>query len=136
MITNLDDAIKYFEENKNQKGIFLPNIAPETKIKITTTHSVYDLIYLGENKANITGGTMSDGRPRYPNPEPILILGSSWGGMMTKTDWIMYQLRLSFIELNKNLVTITSNVLEVEMESFDGSWKHETSWQKDQPISQ
>ena len=72
-------------------GVHLRDVLPGTVLEVTTQNRAYTILYKGWDQALISG------HPVFcPEPIPVTIHGSTWGGSMIKTRYIGRGMRLEF----------------------------------------
>ena len=89
---NLDEAINsHIVESEIEGGVHLRDVPPGTILEVTTQNRAYKILYQGWDQAMISG------HPVFcPEPVPVTIHGSTWGGSMIKTRYIGRGMRLEF----------------------------------------
>ena len=89
---NLSDAINSnIVQSEIEGGVHLRDVQPGTILEVTTQNRAYIIIYQGWDQALISG------HPVFcPEPVPVTIHGSTWGGSMLKTHFIGRGMRLEF----------------------------------------
>src|SRR3989344_9036166 len=89
------DIIRNFEQSERDGGVYIDDIEVGACLRIRTTDHTALLVKCSENEFFICG------HPRYyPSPIPISIIGSTWGGMMLKRQFIGIGMHLQFIRTN------------------------------------
>lgn len=89
-------------------GVFLRDLQPETVLQIRTCHHNYTAVFLGDNQALISG------HPQIcPNPVPVAIAGSTWGGTMLKLHFLGRGMRLEFHHPGYRTPIVTSPIQEI-----------------------
>jgi len=122
IVTEVDPLLSMFtphpnfsdEVNRNvlqseiEGGVFLKDLPPATVLEIETRHHSYTLVFLGESSALISG------HPRYcPEPVPVAIAGSTWGGTMLKLRFVGRGMHLEFHHPEYRTPIITSAIQEI-----------------------
>ena len=93
--------------DSEHEGLYLRDLVSGDLVEIFTHNRVYRLVYQGEGEGLISG------HPEFcPEPIPVKILGSTWGGSMIKTDFIGCGMHLEFLPAGTRRVT-TSRILEI-----------------------
>ena len=93
--------------DSEHEGLYLRDLEAGDVVEIFTQNRVYRMIYEGDGEAMISG------HPEFcPEPIPVKILGSTWGGSMIKTDFIGCGMHLEFRPAGTRRVT-TSRILEI-----------------------
>ena len=89
---NLSDAINSrIVESELEGGVHLRDVAPGTVLEVQTQNRAYTILYKGWDQALISG------HPVFcPQPVPVTIHGSTWGGSMLKSHYIGRGMRLEF----------------------------------------
>src|SRR3984893_10267483 len=105
---NLGDAINSnIVKSEIEGGVYLRDVQPGTVLEVTTQNRAYTILYQGWDQALISG------HPVFcPEPVPVTIHGSSWGGSMLKTRYIGRGMRLEFAHPDFEPIT-TSVILNV-----------------------
>jgi hypothetical protein len=90
--TNLDEAINsHIVQSEIEGGVYLRDVLPGTVLEVTTQNRAYTILYKGWDQALISG------HPIFcPEPVPVTIHGSTWGGSMIKSRYIGRGMRLEF----------------------------------------
>jgi len=90
--TNLDEAVNsHIVQSEIEGGVHLRDVLPGTVLEVTTQNRAYTILYKGWDQALISG------HPVFcPEPIPVTIHGSTWGGSMIKTRYIGRGMRLEF----------------------------------------
>jgi hypothetical protein len=78
---NLSDAVNNnIVQSEIEGGVHLQDLPPGTVLEVQTQNRSYTILYKGWDQALISG------HPVFcPQPVPVTIHGSSWGGSMLKT---------------------------------------------------
>ena len=72
-------------------GVHLQDLTPGTVLEVQTENRAYTILYKGWDQALISG------HPVFcPQPVPVTIHGSTWGGSMIKMRYIGRGMRLEF----------------------------------------
>src|SRR5574343_85503 len=100
----LDEKI---ENQKDKHGLYIKNLKSGTKLTIETTNSFYEIEVLDPKQVLLFGGSLPDGKTRFPKPIKAYFHGSTWGGSAIMLDWLGKDMRLEF-SLNKNQILTTS----------------------------
>ena len=89
---NLDEAINsHIVQSEIEGGVHLRDVLPGTVLEVTTQNRAYTILYKGWDQVLISG------HPVFcPEPIPVTIHGSTWGGSMIKTRYIGRGMRLEF----------------------------------------
>ena len=121
--SNLGDEVnRNIAESELQGGVHLDNAPVGSRFSIVMRDHVALLVKQGESDYLISGHSIY-----YPEPIPIRVLGSTWGGMMLKPKFIGRGMRFVFIRLGRepdfrvegeylidNNGITTSEILEIE----------------------
>jgi len=88
-------------------GVYLKDLSPGAILSIQTTNRVYEMKFLGNGSALISG------HPEFcPEPAEVQIQGSTWGGSMVKTKFLGRGMHLEFEHpLHRRIVT--SRILDI-----------------------
>jgi hypothetical protein len=89
---NLSDAVNgNIVGSEIEGGVHLRDLPPGTVLEIRTQNRAYTVLYQGSDRAMISG------HPVFcPQPVPVTIHGSTWGGSMLKARFIGRGMRLEF----------------------------------------
>jgi hypothetical protein len=89
---NLSDAVNgNIVQSEIEGGVHLRDLPPGTVLEVRTQNRAYIILYKGWDQALISG------HPVFcPDPIPVTIHGSTWGGSMLKTRFIGRGMRLEF----------------------------------------
>src|SRR4051812_7402634 len=89
---NLSDAVNgKIIQSEVEGGVHLGDLSPGTVLEVRTQNRAYTILYKGRDQALISG------HPVFcPQPVPVTIHGSTWGGSMLKTRYIGRGMRLEF----------------------------------------
>ena len=89
---NLEESINsHIVQSEVEGGVHLRDVLPGTVLEVTTQNRAYTILYQGWDQALISG------HPVFcPEPIPVTIHGSTWGGSMIKTRYIGRGMRLEF----------------------------------------
>ncbi len=103
-----DEVNRNILQSEIEGGVFLKDLPPATVLQIDTHHHSYTLVFLGESNALISG------HPRYcPDPVPVAIAGSTWGGSMLKLRFVGRGMHLEFHHPEYRTPIITSAIQEI-----------------------
>ena len=105
---NLSDAVNgNMVGSEIEGGVHLRDLPPGTVLEIRTQNRAYTVLYQGSDRALISG------HPVFcPQPVPVTIHGSTWGGSMLKARYIGRGMRLEFAHPHFTPIR-TSLILEV-----------------------
>ena len=89
---NLSDDINHnIVQSEVEGGVHLRDVPPGTILEVQTQNRAYKILYKGWDQALISG------HPVFcPEPVPVTIHGSTWGGSMLKSRFIGRGMRLEF----------------------------------------
>jgi hypothetical protein len=89
---NLSDEINNnIVQSEVEGGVHLRDVPPGTVLEVKTQNRAYKILYQGWDQALISG------HPVFcPEPVPVTIHGSTWGGSMLKSRFIGRGMRLEF----------------------------------------
>ena len=109
---HLDSSVnRRIVQSEIEGGVHLGDVAPGTVLEIETENRAYTIRYQGLGRALISG------HPLFcPEPTPVTIHGSTWGGSMIKTGFIGRGMRLEFAAAASLPIT-TSVIREVRAAS-------------------
>jgi len=105
---NLADGVNgNIVQSEVEGGVFLKNLPPGTVLRVQTQNHAYTILYQGWDRAMISG------HPVFcPEPVPVTIHGSTWGGSMLKALFIGRGMHLEFGHPDYDPIR-TSRILEV-----------------------
>ena len=105
---NLSDEVNHnIVQSEIEGGVYLQDLPLEGRLEIETQHHYYTVVNRGDGEALISG------HPLYcPEPVPVRITGSSWGGSMLKLRFIGRGMHLEFWHPAFRSIT-TSRVVEI-----------------------
>ncbi|HZE27890.1 MAG TPA: hypothetical protein VE083_10905 [Terriglobales bacterium] len=106
---NLGDEVNHnIVQSEIEGGVFLNELQPRTILQIHTQHHCYTAVFLGDNQALIWG------HPEFcPQPVPVAIAGSTWGGTMLKVRFVGRGMRLEFHHPGYRTPIVTSPIREI-----------------------
>jgi len=106
---NLSDEVnRDIAQSEIEGGVFLNNLPPATTLEIQTQHHCYLIVVLADNSVLISG------HPQYcPEPVPVAIAGSTWGGSMLKRRFVGRGMRLEFCHPAYPKPIVTSRIREI-----------------------
>jgi len=86
-----DDINRNIVQSEVEGGVHLRDVPPGTVLEVQTQNRAYKILYKGWDQALISG------HPVFcPEPVPVTIHGSTWGGSMLKSRFIGRGMRLEF----------------------------------------
>jgi hypothetical protein len=115
---NLSDEVNgNIVHSEIEGGVFLEDLPPSTVLQIYTQHRCYTAVILGGSQALISG------HPEYcPEPVPVAIAGSTWGGSMLKMHFVGRGMHLEFHHPEYRTPIVTSLVQDIhECQQENGS---------------
>jgi hypothetical protein len=94
-------------QSEIEGGVYLKNLQPGTVLRVETQNHAYIILYQGWDQAMISG------HPVFcPEPVPVTIHGSTWGGSMLKEQFIGRGMYLEFAHPDYEPIR-TSRILDV-----------------------
>ncbi len=94
-------------QSEVEGGVYLDDLPEGSALEVETIHHRYTIV----NHAN--GRALISGHPRFcPEPIPVTIEGSTWGGSMLKVGFIGIGMRLTFLHPTFRTIT-TSRVINI-----------------------
>ncbi len=105
---NLGDEINHnIVQSEVEGGVHLDDLGEGMVLEVETQHHEYTIVNRGGGQALICG------HPKYcPDPVPVRIDGSTWGGSMLKVRYIGRGMRLEFRHPVYQTI-LTSYIVEV-----------------------
>ena len=105
---HLSDVInRHIIQSEIEGGVHLGDVLPGTVLEVETQNRAYRIQYQGLGRALISG------HPVFcPEPTPVTIHGSTWGGSMIKSGFIGRGMHLEFGHPEFEPIT-TSVILQV-----------------------
>jgi|SRR5579871_2573914 len=106
---SLSDAVnRKIIQSEIEGGVFLQDLPPATVLDIQTQHHLYTAVVLAENSVLICG------HPEYcPEPVPVAVAGSTWGGSMLKRGFVGRGMHLEFSHPNYRTPITTSRIQQI-----------------------
>ena len=113
--TNLSDQVNHnIIQSEIEGGVYLCNLPPSTVLEIQTQHHCYLVVLLDDGHALISG------HPEYcPEPTPVAIAGSTWGGSMLKRRFVGRGMQMEFRHPRYATPIVTSRVREIREPQVD-----------------
>jgi len=103
-----NDVNRDIVQSEIDGGVKLQNLRPGSTLHIRTQHTSYLVLVVAGNLALISG------HPRYcPQPVPVEIAGSTWGGSILKTRFIGRGMHLEFRHPKYRTPIVTSPIQEI-----------------------
>ena len=105
---NLSDCVNgNIVQSEVEGGVYLSRLAPGTVLRVQTQNHTYTILYQGWDRAIMSG------HPVFcPEPVPVTIHGSTWGGSMLKARFIGRGMHLEFGHPDYEPIR-TSRILDV-----------------------
>ena len=106
---NLSDEVnRNIVRSEIEGGVFLHDLPPASVLQIQTQHHCYTVVCLQDSSVLISG------HPQFcPQPIPVAIAGSTWGGSMLKRRYVGRGMRLEFCHPDYRTPIITSSIVEI-----------------------
>jgi hypothetical protein len=99
-------------QSEMEGGVHLRNLAPGTVLRVQTQNHWYTILYQGGDYQGCDQAMIS-GHPVFcPEPVPVTIHGSTWGGSMLKARFIGRGMHLEFAHPDYEPIR-TSRILDV-----------------------
>ncbi len=110
---HLSDEVNHnLVRSEIEGGVRLQDLKPGSHLEVYTQHTCYDLVVLSGNTVMISG------HPLYcPQPVPVTITGSTWGGSMLKVRFIGRGMHLEFHHPEYHMPIVTSPIQEIRESS-------------------
>jgi len=90
-------------------GVYLRDLSPGAALSIQTRNRVYEMVFLGDGAALISG------HPEFcPQPVEVQIHGSTWGGSMIMTKYVGRGMHLEFGH-PVHQVIVTSRIIDIRV---------------------
>lgn len=105
---NLSDEVnRNIVQSEIEGGVYLDDSLKGLVLEVETRNHWYTIVHRGEGQALISG------HPKFcPDPVPVRIAGSTWGGSMLKARYIGRGMRLEFLHPTYRTIT-TSPIVDV-----------------------
>ncbi|MGA2608641.1 MAG: hypothetical protein ABSH01_14450 [Terriglobia bacterium] len=86
-----DEVNRNIVQSEIEGGVYLDELCEGAVLEVETQHHGYTIVIRGRGRELISG------HPKYcPDPVPVRIAGSTWGGSMLKVRFIGRGMRLEF----------------------------------------
>ncbi|MGD0129231.1 MAG: hypothetical protein ABSF46_28235 [Terriglobia bacterium] len=86
-----DEVNRNIAQSEIEGGVYLDGLCEGAMLEVETQHHAYTIVIRGRGRDLISG------HPKYcPNPVPVRIEGSTWGGSMLKVRFIGRGMQLEF----------------------------------------
>ena len=103
-----DEINRNIIQSEIEGGVFLQNLPNGAVLEIETQNRVYTLVSRGD------GDALLSGHPTFcPEPAPVQIHGSTWGGSMLKRRYVGRGMRLEFCHPEYRTPIVTSSIQEI-----------------------
>jgi hypothetical protein len=103
-----DDVNRHIVQSEIEGGVFLRDLPSATVLQIQTRNHCYTAVLLDDNCALISG------HPEFcPEPVPVVIAGSTWGGCMLKKHYVGRGMHLEFLHPQYDAPIVTSAIQEI-----------------------
>ena len=106
---HLGDQINHnIIQSEIEGGVYLKDLPVEGKLEIETENRSYTLVNRG------SGEVLISGHPEFcPQPVPVQIHGSNWGGCMLKAGFLGRGMHLEFQHPGYRGAIVTSRIVEL-----------------------
>jgi len=102
-----DEVNRNIAQSEIEGGVYLDNLSEGAVLEVETQNRWYTIVIRGHGEELISG------HPKYcPDPLPVRIAGSTWGGSMLKMRFIGRGMRLEFCHPTYPRI-ITSRVVDI-----------------------
>ena len=102
-----DEVNRNIAQSEIEGGVYLDRLCEGAVLEVETQHHGYTIVIRGHGRDLISG------HPKYcPDPVPVRIEGSTWGGSMLKVRYIGRGMRLEFRHPTYQRI-ITSCIVEI-----------------------
>jgi len=102
-----DEVNRNIAQSEIEGGVCLDALSEGTVLEVETQHHWYTIVNRSDGEALISG------HPNYcPDPVPVRIAGSTWGGSMLKLRYIGRGMHLEFCHPTYHTIT-TSRVVDI-----------------------
>jgi hypothetical protein len=120
---NLSDEVnRNIAKSEIEGGVLLDNLPDGEVLEVETQNRWYTIVNRGSGRALISG------HPKFcPQPVPVRIAGSTWGGSMIKLRFIGRGMHIEFRHPTFKTI-ITSRVVEIR------SCPHQTAARRPEPV--
>jgi hypothetical protein len=109
-----DEVNRSIAQSEIEGGVHLDDLSEGAVLKVETQHHRYTIIHGSGCEALISG------HPNYcPEPVPVRIAGSTWGGSMLKLRFIGRGMHLEFCHPTYHTIT-TSRVVDIRTAACEG----------------
>ncbi len=104
-----DEVNRNIIQSEIEGGVCLDDLLEGTVLEVETQHRWYTIVNLGRGKALISG------HPEFcPDPVPVRIEGSTWGGSMLKSRFIGRGMHLEFRHPAYRMNITTSRIADIQ----------------------
>jgi hypothetical protein len=110
-----DEVNRNIVQSEIEGGVYLDDLSEGALLEVETQNRWYTIVIRGGGKELISG------HPQYcPDPIPVRIAGSTWGGTMLKLRFIGRGMRLEFRHPVYRTIT-TSRIVDIRASEQRGS---------------
>jgi len=108
---HLSDAINSnIVRSEVEGGVYLKDLPAESILEIETQNRFYVLVHQG------SGQFLLSGHPKFcPEPTPVTVSGSNWGGSMLKKAYVGRGMHLEFLHPRFERPIVTSRIVEIRL---------------------
>jgi hypothetical protein len=107
-----DEINRNIIQSEIEGGVYLHKVPQGAVLEIETQNRVYTLVSCGD------GDALLSGHPTFcPEPSPVRIHGSTWGGAMLKYRFIGRGMRLEFGHPGYESPILTSRIVDIRAAS-------------------
>jgi hypothetical protein len=102
-----DEVNRNVAQSEIEDGVHLDELSEGAVLEVETQHHLYTIVHQASGHALISS------HPKYcPEPLPVMISGSTWGGSMLKVRFIGRGIHLEFCHPTYHIIT-TSRVVDI-----------------------
>jgi len=102
-----DEVNRNVAKSEVEGGVYLDRLSEGAVLEVETQHHGYTIVIGGRGRELISG------HPKYcPDPVPVRIAGSTWGGSMLKRQFLGRGMRLEFQHPVFRTI-LTSRIVEI-----------------------
>jgi hypothetical protein len=102
-----DEVNRNITQSEIEGGVHLDELSEGAVLEVETQHHLYTIV------KHAAGSALISGHPNYcPEPVPVRIAGSTWGGSMLKLRFIGRGMHLEFCHPTYHTIT-TSRVVDI-----------------------
>jgi hypothetical protein len=108
-----DEINRNIIRSEIEGGVFLDHLPEGTELEVQTQNRCYRILWRGRGQVLISG------HPEFcPEPVPVKIHGSTWGGSMVRLAFIGRGMHLEFRHPEHKTIT-SSRIIEVRSRTVD-----------------